>query len=70
MRELLIETMPVSFQILEESTHKNGGRMKVKGIFASADEVNANNRVYPDFPNGFSPFFEKLDVPVGVKSVH
>ncbi len=47
-KELLIETMPVAFQILEESSPKNGGRMKVKGIFTVADEVNGNGRVYPE----------------------
>ena len=45
-KELLIETMPVALTILEESSSKNGGRMKVKGIFTVADEINGNGRVY------------------------
>lgn len=48
MKKLLIETAPVAFEILEEATDKNRGRMKVKGIFASADEINNNNRIYPE----------------------
>lgn len=45
-KQLLIETMPVKFQIVEEASQKNGGRMKVKGVFAVANEVNGNGRVY------------------------
>lgn len=48
MKKLLIETMPVAFQILEEASQKNAGRMTVKGIFAAADEINSNGRVYPE----------------------
>lgn len=47
-KELLIEMMPVAFTILEEAEQKNGHRMKVKGIFASCDEINGNGRVYPE----------------------
>jgi len=46
--ELLIEVLPVTFTVIEEATEKNRGLMKVKGIFASADEVNGNSRVYPE----------------------
>ena len=45
-RQLLIETVPVEFTILEEASPKNGGRMRVKGIFTVADEINGNGRVY------------------------
>lgn len=45
-KELLIEVMPVALTVLEEASLKNGGRMKVKGIFTVADEVNGNGRVY------------------------
>ena len=47
-KQLLIETMPVAFEILEEATAKNGGRMKIKGVFTVADEVNGNGRVYQE----------------------
>lgn len=47
-KELLIETMPVAFTILEEASVKNGGRMRIKGVFTVADEVNGNGRVYPE----------------------
>ena len=49
VKELLIETMPVAFTILEEASAKNGGRMRVKGIFTVADEVNGNGRVYREY---------------------
>ena len=45
-KKLLIETMPVAFTIVEEASAKNGGRMRVKGIFTVADEINGNGRVY------------------------
>lgn len=45
-KQLLIETIPVEFTILEEASQKNGGRMRVKGIFTVADEINGNGRVY------------------------
>lgn len=45
-KQLLIETTPVEFTILEEASPKNGGRMRVKGIFTVADEINGNGRVY------------------------
>jgi hypothetical protein len=48
-KELLIETMPVAFTILEEASAKNGGRMRVKGIFTVADEINGNGRVYREY---------------------
>ena len=41
-KQLLIETVPVAFTILEEATEKNGGRMRIKGIFTVADEINGN----------------------------
>ena len=47
-KRLLIETIPVIFTILEEATAKNGGRMRVKGIFTVADEINGNGRVYTE----------------------
>ncbi|RPJ12067.1 MAG: hypothetical protein EHM36_00195 [Deltaproteobacteria bacterium] len=45
-RQLLIETMPAAFQILEDASQKNGGRMRVKCTYTVADEVNGNGRVY------------------------
>ncbi len=45
-KELLIEVMPVALTVLEEASAKNGERMKVKGIFTVADEINGNGRVY------------------------
>ena len=48
MKQLLIETMPVAFEILEQASSKNGGRIKVRGIFGVADEPTANDRVYPE----------------------
>jgi outer membrane murein-binding lipoprotein Lpp len=47
-KQLLIETMPVAFTILEEASAKNGGRMRIRGVFAAADEINGNGRVYPE----------------------
>jgi len=47
-KQLLIETVPVAFTILEEATEKNGGRMRIKGIFTVADEINGNGRVYTE----------------------
>ena len=48
VKQLLIETIPVAFTILEEATAKNGGRMRIKGIFTVADEINGNDRVYTE----------------------
>lgn len=47
-KQPLVETAAIAFEILEEATEKNKHVMKVKGIFASADEINNNNRVYPE----------------------
>ena len=45
---LLIEVMPSELQILEDASPNNGGRMKIRGIFTVADEINGNGRVYPE----------------------
>jgi hypothetical protein len=47
-KQLLIEVMPVAFTILEEASEKNDGRMRIRGIFAAADEINGNGRVYKE----------------------
>jgi hypothetical protein len=45
---LLIEVMPSELQIVEDASPKNGELMKISGVFAVADEVNGNGRVYTE----------------------
>jgi len=46
--QLLVEVMSVAFNILEEASVKNGGRMRIQGMFTVADEINENGRVYKE----------------------
>jgi hypothetical protein len=48
LKQLLIETMPSGFAILEAASEKNGGRIKIGGTFDVADEVNGNGRLYSE----------------------
>ena len=44
----LIEVTYPDFQVVEEATKDNGGRMRVKCLMQVADEINGNGRFYPE----------------------
>lgn len=46
--KLLIETMPVTLQIVEQASQNNKGRLKVRGIFGVPDEPTGNGNIYPE----------------------